>query len=513
MKSDLIAAYANLTTKNTYESPLPDDIKDLIIVINNEKFIFERIYDSRKDSETGYQGHIYKNISNGDIIVVHEGSIPLNYVLKKPLEVDKDWYKANMDTLMGIVNKQFEPAEEFVDLAKKIARLESPTGKVIIVGQSLGGTLSELTGALAKNKNIETYTFNSFGAGYLLDNLKEMNKNISKDYSNMRNFTYSNEYPTRINPHIGNVFKSDYVAPKKGEGPYFHSIEVHYKNGALDYKLDSNFPNILKNGNSAKMIEHAILGRNPIITQVSDSEFVKKRQEQLVNTINNARAIYLQVSMDNYFYTVKKGETIWDICTRAGISYEKLIDVNPWLTDRFSSDEKSVIIHLGDKILIPLNEITLVETSNSNDVHSSTATGGAAGISDKFVNPNVYNKDSAEYPETSLGEEALPTSSEANKDVDFFKISVKELMKHQKSFSYDVNANKAEDLSTLTKKVRSMTKTIEDMQRKLDYHEKVVNIYNTPELAEFYLYKPVENILASILEDYCLMEGIDIIDI
>ena len=139
--------------------------------------------------------------------------------------------------------------------------------------------------------------------------------------------------------------------------------------------------------------------------------------------------------------------------------------------------------------------------------------GGAAGISDKFVNPNVYNRDSAEYPETSLGEEALPTSSEANKDVDFFKISVKELMKHQKSFSYDVNANKAEDLSTLTKKVRSMTKTIEDMQRKLDYHEKVVNIYNTPELAEFYLYKPVENILASILEDYCLMEGIDIIDI
>ena len=137
------------------------------------------------------------------------------------------------------------------------------------------------------------------------------------------------------------------------------------------------------------------------------------------------------------------------------------------------------------------------------------ATGGAAGISDKFVNPNVYNRDSVEYPETSLGDEELPMPSAKNK-FDFFENSMKELMKHQRSFRYDAKGGKEYSISTISRKLDEITKTLDGIQKQLDYHEKVVNIYNTPELAEFYLNRPVRNIMKSVFEDYCLMEGIEI---
>ena len=134
------------------------------------------------------------------------------------------------------------------------------------------------------------------------------------------------------------------------------------------------------------------------------------------------------------------------------------------------------------------------------------ATGGAAGISDKFVNPNVYNRDSAEYPETSLGDDELPMPYAKNK-FDFFENSMKELMKHTKRFSYDANAGKIDSITLLNRKLDKINKTLESMQQQLDYHEKVVNIYNTPELAIFYLHDVVDKILADLLDEYILMMG------
>ena len=182
------------------------------VEIDNQIVTFKRIYSSVKDSDTGYQGHVYRNTSNGDLIVVHEGSIPLasNLFSSNFMEVYKDWFISNEDTLMGRINAQYSEAEAFLDYVKDTVSLAYPGSKIIQLGQSLGGTECELVGALDKNKNIETYTFNSFGAGHLIDDLEAMNKTISDDFSNIINFTYSNEIPTKINPHIGDVYFSSF---------------------------------------------------------------------------------------------------------------------------------------------------------------------------------------------------------------------------------------------------------------------------------------------------------------
>ena len=87
MKSDLIAIYAELTALNTYEKP---QIKDLINRhVNREKVSFVRIESTPIETVSGYQGHIYRNTSTGDIIVVHEGSIPLGEMFKHKEEVKK----------------------------------------------------------------------------------------------------------------------------------------------------------------------------------------------------------------------------------------------------------------------------------------------------------------------------------------------------------------------------------------------------------------------------------------
>ena len=356
MKSDLIAAYAELTTKNTFESDTYTN--SLCVEIDNKIVTFEHIHSSKKHTDTGYQGHLYRNMSNGNIIIVHEGSIPIGKIFGNYGEVKKDWNKANMDTLMGRVNEQFNPAEEFVDYAKS----QFPNSKIIMVGQSLGGTLSELTGALDKNKDIETYTFNSFGAGYLLDNLTAGGKQVSNNYSNIYNLAYNNEAATKINPHIGAVYRADYTATptKDKDAPYFHSAQVHYTNKPLNYELDPNYPVLLKQ-------------------DVQDAVYLSQYPN----------AIELQISMNNIMYNIHSGDTIWDICKRYGITQEELLKMNPWLEKRFSKDKTYILIRPGEHILIPEGEI---------DLDRGIPTGYAANIEDDAQNQQDNNLPSWEKP-------------------------------------------------------------------------------------------------------------------
>ena len=108
MKSDLIAAYAALTIKNTYEAPISKDDNPLTIKIGGKDFVFDRIDDSEKDTDSGYQGHIYRNPSNGDIIVVHEGSIPLGEKSRFPLEVVRRVGKNELPTIYKISETTYQ---------------------------------------------------------------------------------------------------------------------------------------------------------------------------------------------------------------------------------------------------------------------------------------------------------------------------------------------------------------------------------------------------------------------
>ena len=60
-----------------------------------------------------------------------------------------------------------------------------------------------------------------------------------------------------------------------------------------------------------------------------------------------------KVGDETITYEIKSGDTIWDICNKLGMSYEELIELNPWLKDRFSDDMKFALIRPGEKLKVP----------------------------------------------------------------------------------------------------------------------------------------------------------------
>ena len=317
------------------------------------------------------------------------------------------------------------------------------------------------------NNNGHIIYFPKNGAGEQLRWNPKQGKNFPDLVNEIKNSTNIRPAPKNGIKDKSNVSHYEVYSGKNGK----HFIEV-YKNNSRSYHITKDTPSSIDRVTNTGASESALAPK----TKVSSANniipyIVPDVNANSGNNLNNIQVL--------------KGHV------------EKNVDYN---NEYAAASEENKEPEINHEYLKP---IELEE--------DGTATGGAAGISDKFVNPNVYNKDSAEYPETSLGDDELPMPSEKKK-FDFFENSMKELMKHTKRFSYDANAGKLDSISLINRKLDKINKTLESMQQQLDYHEKVVNIYNTPELATFYLYKPVENILASILEDYCIMEGIEILD-
>ena len=82
------------------------------------------------------------------------------------------------------------------------------------------------------------------------------------------------------------------------------------------------------------------------------AEYLKFENELLINDI-----IINQTTDDGTnSYTIQYGDSVWDICNRFKLSYEDLINSNPWLADRFDDDLQFCLIKPGEKLLIPFNQ-------------------------------------------------------------------------------------------------------------------------------------------------------------
>ena len=82
------------------------------------------------------------------------------------------------------------------------------------------------------------------------------------------------------------------------------------------------------------------------------AEYLKFEDELLINDI-----IINQTTDDGTnSYTIQYGDSVWDICNRFKLSYEDLINSNPWLADRFDDDLQFCLIKPGEKLLIPFNQ-------------------------------------------------------------------------------------------------------------------------------------------------------------
>lgn len=90
--------------------------------------------------------------------------------------------------------------------------------------------------------------------------------------------------------------------------------------------------------------------------------FGSVEESQYINDI----IINQEVGDQTNTYTVKTGDTMWDIANRFGTTQEELIEVNPWLSDRYSEDKSFALIRPDEQIIIPKGSIKGTDNTKIN---------------------------------------------------------------------------------------------------------------------------------------------------
>ena len=223
-----VKLYAKISNKEQRKAQKPKEQKEpKLHNFENKNNPFLLI--DKTSTESGYQGYVYENELNGEIIVVHNGSETIALGANKS-EIKKDWLETDFVAFaLKVIPDQFYDSNIFLNKVKR----KYADKKIVQVGQSLGGFLAELNGCLEDNKDIETYTYNSLGAANLMPKLVKAGYKLSNDYSNIKNYTYKNEQIAKLKPHIGDLYVANY---KETQGLKYHSIEAHQEND-LNYVL------------------------------------------------------------------------------------------------------------------------------------------------------------------------------------------------------------------------------------------------------------------------------------
>lgn len=327
--------------------------------IVNENYV---LIDSYSNEDNGYSGYAYKNILTNEIIVINEGS-------HNPIEIENvddlidiynDWVKTNFINIgvQGTVPSQLLSADYFLS---KIVENNKDNCKIIGVGQSLGAGLSQALGMLEKYKNIEFYCYNPPGMEHLTKDLSK-NFELSNDTSNINNIISQNEPLSKIYNQVGN----NYVAINGDSGNLInnHYVNIHIDND-LTYKQVTqprNIENIIQDTinkitDKYNLTVQATKSRIEFICYLNETYSYEELKE-IANELNKKglleRNVYVaQISMDNQLYTIQPGDTVWALAQRYGLTPEEMVELNPWLGERFSPDGSYALIRPGEQLLIP----------------------------------------------------------------------------------------------------------------------------------------------------------------
>ena len=257
------SGYAVLSNKNTIGNVDPIGT-NYTMKLNAQEITVKLIVSVSEDS--GYQGYLYENLSNRELYVVHEGSIdPFN---GNADEIKKDWTITNTGMLAASnIPAQFDDSKKFLDAVKNSSVYKDR--KIIQIGQSLGGSLAEMNGALKENEKIETITFNSLGVERMGTAIVELRKlELSGNYDNISNFAYLNEAVSKIAPHFGEIYiAKDYCT----DGNLVHSTEFHQKDGLI-YHYEDNYFTVLQHipsGYELKLTMNTLTGDLTLVLKAS----------------------------------------------------------------------------------------------------------------------------------------------------------------------------------------------------------------------------------------------------
>jgi len=396
--------YAELATINRYGE---DIHKTVTIKIGTDKYTYSLIDQTPINSNNkGYQGYLYQNDKTGELYVVHGGSQSLApadkpWTPENRNEAVKDYYEnVTKSILKNEIPPQFEEGYNFLNNIRNDDKYKGL--KITQLGQSLGGELAQIYGAMKEFQGIDTITFNAVGAANLANILSLNGIELSGDYSNIQNYRYGNEFVTTIAPHFGDMNSSAF----KDLGlDFFHNMEVYKENDNLTFTKDENFKTILEKLGDAFILSllPTDLGLKLILTpngplNISDANEILKAISALLQGILNgeyedAPVLKGYVSMDEILYEIKPGDTIYGICDKYDIDMEELFELNPWLRDRFSKDGKHILIKPDEKLRLPINHTVVGENRPTFDVPFDEAAGaGTPGADPILVDLNGDGK-------------------------------------------------------------------------------------------------------------------------
>ena len=208
---------------------------------------------------------------------------------------------------------------------------------------------------IKEKKNLETVTFNAIGAKDLATALFiQRGLLVSGNYGNISNYAYNNEWVSKLREHFGDI----YVANFDYDGDIkHHSVEAHIQDN-LVYELKKNYPTVLSaiSPTDFELAISILPGGAILCTLIGNGTISGKAIRELGEALDKIKALLsgsasdnqddtltLQgaVSINGILYTIKSGDTIYDICKKYDVDLEELLEANPWLRDRMSEESSS----------------------------------------------------------------------------------------------------------------------------------------------------------------------------
>ena len=362
--------------------------------INGEKFTLIDLY---SNPDNGYQGYAYRSDNDGKIYIVNSGSYDISDLSNIfTNEAYQDWIKTDGELINGVLPSQFYSANYFLQRVRNTYNNKS-NDNMELIGQSLGGSISNLLGMLEENKDLSCTGFNTLGVAAFDSILEQKEFDTSGTYLNINNYFYKNEAVSKIKTQVGNIYLSEF---EETGGLKWHDINPHRQ--GIEYEQVNSYPtleSIAEVYGAELIIKLAILpGSNIIMYWLQFGLITEEMLGKIFNQLSQEDLLdnVYALSIEENVYLVSTGDTIYGIAQKYGLSEEELMEANPWLTDRYSDDKSFALIRPDEQIRIPNNKLQSTDTS---DMYSDID----GQLKGEYLNPDIQIPEDSDLSLPSQG--------------------------------------------------------------------------------------------------------------
>ncbi|MBQ3642418.1 DUF2974 domain-containing protein, partial [bacterium] len=139
-------------------------IEDILLAKSGETNFF-----CYKNPDSGFAANLFEDTKTQQLVIAYRGTErPGLGENENDINTTMKDVSTDLNLVTGVYDEQFKDAWDFY----KTVKAQNPKKKIIIIGQSLGGALAQITAAKEYTINrikVETYTYNAPGCAHLLD--------------------------------------------------------------------------------------------------------------------------------------------------------------------------------------------------------------------------------------------------------------------------------------------------------------------------------------------------------